>query len=123
AAAVQRVKAIVGALGGWTLQDTLQSRRGDFDALLQQHIYPTSAKVADRLAEWNALAGGLPQGMYLAELLEFLSADTEAEQRSIRQSVEARITPTTGTASPPATPRIRILTMHGAKGLRGKVVF
>jgi DNA helicase-2/ATP-dependent DNA helicase PcrA len=123
AAAVQRVKAIVGALAGWTLQDTLQSRRADFDALLQQHVLPKSAKVVVRLAEWNALAGGLPQGMLLSELLELLSADTDAEQRNIREAVEARINPAIITGSPPATPRIRILTMHGAKGLSGKAVF
>jgi DNA helicase-2/ATP-dependent DNA helicase PcrA len=123
ATAVQRVKAIVSALGGWDLQDTLQSRRADLDTLLQQHVFPTSAKVAVRLAEWNDLAAGLPQGMFLSEFFEFLSADTEADQRSIREAVEARINPATTSGSPSATPRIRILTMHGAKGLSGKVVF
>jgi superfamily I DNA/RNA helicase len=60
--------------------------------------------------------------MTLEEVLQFLGADDEAEQRQILESVNVRL----GLAAAAAAPqpkRIRILTMHGAKGLSGKVVF
>jgi DNA helicase-2/ATP-dependent DNA helicase PcrA len=123
AGAVQRTRTIATTLSAWSLDDTLRSRRADVDALLQQHVYPTASRAADRLTEWNSLADGLPQDMFLRELLEFLSADNEAEQRKIREAVEVRIDPSRGEEPPPAGPRIQILTMHGAKGLSGKVVF
>ena len=64
----------------------------------------------------------LPPGMTLEEVLTFLGADDEAEQRQILDAVNQRLG-----AGPAAVQvqqrRIRVLTMHGAKGLSGKVVF
>jgi superfamily I DNA/RNA helicase len=60
--------------------------------------------------------------MTLDELLNFFGADTDADRRVILELVNQRI----GAAPAPAVApvkRLRILTMHGAKGLSGKVVF
>jgi DNA helicase-2/ATP-dependent DNA helicase PcrA len=60
--------------------------------------------------------------MTLEELLSFLQADTEVAQLRILQEVQQRLgVEQTGVA--PAADRVRILTMHGAKGLEGKAVF
>src|SRR5207248_1857620 len=64
----------------------------------------------------------VPQGMTLEELLLFLAADDEAAQRQLLDTVTERL----GEASSQAGPgrkRLRILTMHGAKGLSGKILF
>ena len=77
---------------------------------------------AAKILPWAALAASLPAGMTLEELLSFFSADTDSDRRAILDSVNARL----GNAPVPVAPtqkRIRILTMHGAKGLSGKVVF
>jgi superfamily I DNA/RNA helicase len=73
-------------------------------------------------ASWTALASALPPQMTMTELLEFLYARTEAESDLVLNAVLQR----TGAAVPAAAPqpkRIRVLTMHGAKGLDGSVVF
>jgi superfamily I DNA/RNA helicase len=60
--------------------------------------------------------------MTLVEVLNFISADDEAEQRQILDGVAQRLGEAAVAAQTPQR-RIRILTMHGAKGLSGKVVF
>ena len=60
--------------------------------------------------------------MTLEELLLYFSADTDADRRALLDAVNTRL----GNAPVPDAPvqqRIRMLTMHGAKGLSGKVVF
>ena len=60
--------------------------------------------------------------MTLEELLSFFGADTDADRRVILDLVNQRIGAAPAAAAPPPK-RLRILTMHGAKGLSGKVVF
>ena len=82
----------------------------------------TARQATAKCAEWVALSSSLPAGMTLAEVLDFLSADTDTARRSLLDAVDLRL----GNAPAPGTPvqkRIRILTMHGAKGLSGEVVF
>ena len=65
--------------------------------------------------------------MTLEELLQFLAADSESDQQAILDLVGQRIgsvdAPTDASIQLPVQKRIRILTMHGAKGLNGKIVF
>lgn len=59
---------------------------------------------------------------YLA-LVKYLAADSESDQQTILNLVNQRIGQTQIQIQSPAQKRIRILTMHGAKGLGGKIVF
>jgi superfamily I DNA/RNA helicase len=61
--------------------------------------------------------------MTLEELLQFLAAGSESDQQAILDLVNQRIGDTQPQAQVPVQKRISILTMHGAKGLSGKVVF
>jgi DNA helicase-2/ATP-dependent DNA helicase PcrA len=120
AAAVARVTAIAHTVGGWSLADTLATRSAEIGQQLGTVF--TGAHAAEKIASWAALVATLPGGMTLEELLSFFAADTDADRRGILDSVNQRL----GAAPIPAAPperRIRILTMHGAKGLSGKVVF
>jgi DNA helicase-2/ATP-dependent DNA helicase PcrA len=122
AAAITRVRLLVQQIVGWTLQDTVGARAGDIGQLLTTVIFAGSSQAVEYLQEWTAFAASLPQGMKLEELLSFLAADDEAGQRQILDRVAERLGETNaGMGSGPK--RIRILTMHGAKGLSGKVVF
>ncbi len=122
--AVTRVQSIAGAVANWTLADPLAQRAGDIQALLGAHVFTSGNQVAVLRGEWATLAGSLPPAMTLEECLQFLSADTEAEQQRTLETVIARGAPApVAPAAQPTPKRIRILTMHGAKGLSGKVVF
>ena len=59
--------------------------------------------------------------MTLEELFQFLAADSESNKQAILNLFNQRVGSTQPQA--PIQKRIRILTMHGAKGLSGKVVF
>ncbi len=123
ASAVQRVMAIVQVAANWTMADTLASRTADITGLLSAHVFTSGGNAANNVTMWNTLVDALPGQITLEELLQFLAADSESDQQAILDLVNQRI----GGGSPP-TPtavqkKIRILTMHGAKGLSGKVVF
>jgi len=123
ASAVQRVMAIVQAAANWTMADTLDTRTADIAGVLSSHIFTSRGNAANNMAVWNTLAGALPPQMTLEEVLQFLAVDSESDQQAILDLVSQRIG-----GGAPATPavvqkKIRILTMHGAKGLSGKVVF
>jgi len=120
AAATQRVKSIIETVSSWSMADSISIRVADIQNLITSTMFNgASAGVA---AIWNGVANALPQLMTLDELLNFLATDTESGQQAIIDLVNQRITasPTPSTSSPK---KIRLLTMHGAKGLSGKVVF
>jgi len=122
AAAVARVSTVIQRTVGWTLQDSVATRLGEVGELLSNMVFAGSSQNAAYLQEWNLFALSLPQEMTLEEVLLFLGADDEADQRQILDAVNARLGQGDVTAGPRQN-RIRILTMHGAKGLSGKVVF
>jgi DNA helicase-2/ATP-dependent DNA helicase PcrA len=122
-AAVQRVMAIVQSVSTWNMDDTLVSRSADITTILSSQIFTTGRNATNILAIWNSLVGALPVQMTLDELLQFLSSDSESDQQAILDLVNQRIGATQTSANGPVQKRIKILTMHGAKGLSGKVVF
>lgn len=122
AAAVSRILNIIQNVNGWTLQDTIGARIGYIANILATIVFNGSSQVAAYLAEWNAFATSLPQGMLLEEVLEYLAARDEADERRILEAVNLRLEEEDAGAGV-TTARIRILTMHGAKGLSGSVVF
>jgi DNA helicase II / ATP-dependent DNA helicase PcrA len=122
AAAVGKILSIIQSSAGWNLQDTIGARAGDIDHILSNIVFIGSAQLAAYLTDWNAFAASLPQGMTLEEVLKFLAARDEADERRILDAVNIRLGQQNGGAAL-APGRIRILTMHGAKGLSGSVVF
>jgi len=121
-AAVQRVMTVVQSMSTWSMDDTLASRSADITTILSSQVFMTGRNATNSLSIWNSLVGALPVQMTLDELLQFLSSDSESDQQAILDLVNQRIgaqTPDQG----PVQKRIKILTMHGAKGLSGKVVF
>ena len=121
ATAVTRVTNLIQYLANWMLADTLVGRRAEIEALLNA-VFQGSQQLAANLSIWNGLADSVPADMTLQELLNFFSADNDADRRAILDSVNQRLGNAQG-ADDGQQKRIRILTMHGAKGLSGKVVF
>lgn len=127
-AAVQRLVTCANTAAQWALTDTLGTRAGDIQGLLTTVIFNAGNTAAATIATWTAFAQSLPQGMQLGELLQLFEAQSEADQTTIlgavRQRLDAAGEADVAQGEVPAPPRkIRILTMHGAKGLSGKVVF
>lgn len=121
--AVQRVMATVQTVRTWSMSDTLAARSGDITTLLSSQVFTSGRNAANSLSIWNTLMGSLPAQMTLDDLLQFLAADSESDQQAILDLVNQRIGGGQPQTQAPVQKRIRILTMHGAKGLSGKVVF
>jgi len=121
--AVRRVMAIVQLVSTWSMNDTVAIRSGDITNLLSSQVFTSGINAANNLAIWTNLLGLLPNQMTLDELFQFLAADSESDQQSIVEAVNQRIGGPQPQPQAPVQKRIRILTMHGAKGLGGKIVF
>lgn len=121
--AVQRVMAVVQAAGTWNMSDRLATRSADITTLLSSQLFTSGQSAPNILSIWNSLVNALPPQMTLEELLQFLATDNESDQQTILDMVSQRIGTTEPPTQGPVQKRIRILTMHGAKGLSGKVVF
>jgi DNA helicase-2/ATP-dependent DNA helicase PcrA len=114
--ALVRVRDLVEELQGWTLNDSLEDRRAAIEDLL------ISAVGAEANEDWASYAADFPDGMSLEELRDYLWSDSEEVKDQIMAATYERLEmdpPTVGAG--PA--RVRIMTMHGAKGLDAQVVF
>jgi DNA helicase-2/ATP-dependent DNA helicase PcrA len=121
--AVQRIKAIIQVVSVWEISDTLAARSTDISSILSSQVFITDASAQKQIVHWNGLINKLPPGMTLGELLNYLEADSEPEQQKIIDIANQRLSILPSTSPIEPQKRIRILTMHGAKGLSGKIVF
>jgi superfamily I DNA/RNA helicase len=71
---------------------------------------------------WQAYTQGLTQDMNLEELRDWLWADTDEQQMSVLAAIYTRLKQAIPVAAV-LPPRVRIMSMHGAKGLSARVVF
>ena len=119
-AAVDSTRALVEAIRGWSLSDTVGQRLADMAAVLGSYVFTAPGQSAEHLATWVDFARNLPQAMTLSELHEYFGTNS-SEQLALLDEVRSRL----GASGPEQLPSkmVRILTMHGAKGLSGKVVF
>ena len=113
--AVNRVRTICSMLYSWTSNDTIGVRITDIESIIQSVLGPNHA------SSWNAYASGLPPGMTLEELRDYLWADTDEQQTALLTTVYERLNMPMTVSTLPS--RVRVMTMHGAKGLSAKVVF
>jgi superfamily I DNA/RNA helicase len=114
--ALTNARNVCGTLLGWQSADTVIQRNTDISAIV------TAAIGAAHAQTWLTFATSLPNGMTLEELRDFLWADTDEQQATLLKAVLARLQlpiPPEGVLPP----RVRVMTMHGAKGLGAKVVF
>jgi len=114
--ALNRTRALCLQLRAWHPVDTIGQHCAEIASTLAAVFSTTVAQ------EWQAFAGELPGGMTLEELRDFLWADTDEQQGVLLHAVLTRL----GLPVPAAgalPPRVRVMTMHGAKGLSAKIVF
>jgi DNA helicase-2/ATP-dependent DNA helicase PcrA len=114
--ALNAARAVIAQLNGSQPNDTLAQRGAALDQLLFG-IFGQQGRDA-----WLDKVFQLPQGITLQELRDYLGAENHEQQAEILTGVYQRL----GEAPPPGgllPPRVRIMTMHGAKGLSARVVF
>jgi len=114
--ALNRARSVCGQLSTWQSADTIGQRIADISAIINSLFGPQDVQI------WQAYALLLPAGMTLEELRDFLWADTDEQQAALLEAVYERLNlpvPAGGLLPP----RVRVMTMHGAKGLSARVVF
>ena len=114
--AVERARALCAQVAGWNGTDTLAQRGVELSTILSAHFAQADASA------FGAVVGSLPGEMQLEEFRDYLWADTDEQRGAVLRAVLTRLgqaPPETGVV--PA--RVRVMTMHGAKGLNAQVVF
>ncbi|GIL06877.1 MAG: DNA helicase [Betaproteobacteria bacterium] len=114
--ALNSARALCAQLQGWQASDTVGQHLAAIANNLTAIFSPADGQA------WQAFGSALPAGMTLEELRDYLWADTDEQQSAILQGVMIRLNlpiPAAGVLPP----RVRVMTMHGAKGLSAKVVF
>jgi superfamily I DNA/RNA helicase len=113
---INHARTTCSTIAAWQGQDTLEQRAVPIQTIIESHLTAAEA------ARWQEFCDELPPRLTLEELRDFLWADTDEQQAAVLESAMSRL----GLEIPeqgPLPPRVRIMTMHGAKGLSGRVVF
>ncbi len=117
ARALERAAAICGEISAWGCDEELSERRDDIRRLAVEY---RSAGEADT---WGEFIAALPGAMKLQELRDYTWADKQAERDGVLRKTRERIGESEPLLAPPPSGRVRLLTLHGSKGLQAKYVF
>ncbi len=126
---IQQTAEICQQISNWSFNDTLSTRGADIEGMLATILNAAETQGGQlAVAEWQTLLSSLPGEMNLEELLSYIWSDMEVGRIRIIEAVFARLSAPSTSSHPDIGPsaadqRVRILTMHGVKGLDGKVVF
>lgn len=114
--ALNNARAICATTVTWQSSDTLQQRTTEISNMI------SNAFGANEVQDWVNQVANLPLDVTLEELRDYLWTDNSDQMSNLLESIYTRLG-----INPPAnimvTPKVRIMTFHGAKGLSAKVVF
>ncbi|MBZ4335063.1 3'-5' exonuclease [Corallococcus sp. AS-1-12] len=116
AQALSRAVSICEAVSAWAPEDSIGDRKDEISEILLMHLNPEAVDA------WLGAIERLPSQSTLKEALTYIQSDTDEQQTSILDNIALRLdnSPPSLTTAPM---RVRILTVHGAKGLGAQVVF
>jgi DNA helicase-2/ATP-dependent DNA helicase PcrA len=115
-AALAGARAICGQITAWQPVDTIGQRSAEIGQII------AAALGNNGVQEWQQFVAPLPPDMTLKELRDLIWAENLEQRVHVMEEAYARL----GQAVPPAQTlpdRLRIMTMHGAKGLSAQIVF
>jgi DNA helicase-2/ATP-dependent DNA helicase PcrA len=115
-AALENSQAVCAELVDWGASDALLERVQDIDRVLNL-VLGREPDIA-----WREEVGDIPDEATLEELAEYLAAEKVDEQAEVLAAIYGRL----GRAIEPEETlpdRVRVMTMHSAKGLAATVVF
>lgn len=115
--AINRARGLCSQIKDWHPEDTLAQRSRDVIEFLEQAF-----KAENLETNWNDYVAHLPEEMTLKECVEYMGTDIWEQQITILTDVYLRLN-----LEPPKdglfAPKVRVMTMHGCKGLDAQVVF
>ena len=114
--AISHARRTCDAIAEWAPTDTLGDRRHALRAILATTISEEAGAV------WDTFAAPLPAGMQLSELRDYIWVDNAQQRNDVHRAVSIRLG-LNPAEMPPELDRVRVMTMHGAKGLSARVVF
>ena len=114
--ALTSARDYVARFADWDAEDELGAR----DAEMQQLL--ADRRDADARQAWIDNIDGLPPDLTLEEVRDFLWADTDEQQGDVLTAAFARLG-LAQNAEDVLPARVRMMTMHRAKGLSARVVF
>jgi DNA helicase-2/ATP-dependent DNA helicase PcrA len=113
--ALDRVRQVTLNMAGWSGAETLAQRGADVRSALDL-LYG-----GDTTNAWDTLVGVLPQDATLEEVRNVVWSDSDSQAAAVREAIYTRLAlPVPEEAAIPA--RVRLMTMHRAKGLSAQVV-
>lgn len=120
--AISAVAQARTTIRNWNLTDTLGTRGQDVITLITGFLPVGSPLHAKSTTLWeNEILARLPADTTLQEVLSYLRVEREAEQEKILQAIYERLQLQNPATAKPS--RIRIMTIHGSKGLDAAFVF
>ena len=109
-------RSICNIISSWQPDDSLRVRINELNNII------LVAFGINELHSWQTEIANIPQDITIEELRDYLQADNTEMVKKQLEAIYERLginPPNTGLA----TPKIRIMSYHGAKGLSAKVVF
>jgi superfamily I DNA/RNA helicase len=114
--AINHARAVCAKAAEWKKEDTLSQRQDEIIEII------SSAYGTNGVQAWQAFVSSLPLEIQLLELRDVMGAENDEQRALLLANVYER----QGLPPPLARnllERVRLMTMHGAKGLSARVVF
>jgi DNA helicase II / ATP-dependent DNA helicase PcrA len=113
--AIRRLAEICAQLAGWTTDDTLAMRAADLVQAASAFGNPVQEAIGNVFA-------GLPNALTIGEFRELFVSSSDEVKISLLTEAYQRMGIEPPVADEPIS-KVRVMTMHGAKGLSARVVF
>ena len=113
--ALNHAREICATVGAWRADNTIGQRSQQIAEIVRTTLDDASVE------EWRAFVAPLPPEMTLSELRDYIWVDNAQQRAEVLEGVYRRL-------DRPFQPdqsldRVRVMSMHGAKGLSARVVF
>jgi superfamily I DNA/RNA helicase len=115
--ALTAVRAIAQELAEWSSDDNLEDRRADLHLLIEAVLNDEPE------SDWEDEAETVPGGATLGELARYVSVEKPEEQAAAMAAIARRLGDEEATAEEHLPAKVRVMTMHGSKGLSAQMVF
>ena len=116
--ALTHARTITTPLADWEPTDPLASHGDEIAGMIRSTLGDGGN---EGVAAWLAFRAPLPDATLISELRDYLWVDTEPKRAEVRAAIRKRLE--LPEEQNPATNKVRVMTMHSAKGLSSQVVF
>jgi DNA helicase-2/ATP-dependent DNA helicase PcrA len=112
--ALLKARIVTSEIKLWADEDVFEMRKAEIEVLINQALEDSGD------ALFAPLTKVLPIGVTLREVLSYLQAETDEQRSELKNAFVKRLGED---ALETPSPKVRVMSMHGAKGLSASVVF